>query len=286
MNPLLSPRYDDVFKMLFGDARNGEILQAFLEAALPLSDDDYREIILLNLYLPNENVGDKAGILDIKAKTASGKMIDIEIQMANHAALHERIVYYLAKMVTEQISEGELYDKIKPAICILITDFEMVPENRGYHNRFRLHDPESRTDFCKAQNHLLQIHTLELPKLPKQEDGTKLWDWLEFLKAKDKEELNMLAEKNPDVKKAVVKLIELSADDKARMLHEARIKAERDQKAREKFVQDEAWKIGLEEGRKNERLAIARNALHKNMLLEDIMALTGLSREEIQTLLH
>jgi hypothetical protein len=46
---------------------------------------------------------------------------------------------------------------------------------------------------------LLQIDTLELPKLPRGEDGTPLWDWLKFLKAESKEELQMLAKRNPDV---------------------------------------------------------------------------------------
>jgi predicted transposase YdaD len=95
---------------------------------------------------------------------------------------------------------------------------------------------------------------------------------------KDKEELNMLAQTNPDVKKAVVKLIELSADDKAKMLHEARIKESRIQYARDALVR--------EEGRKEALLNVARSALKKNISVEDIMALTGLTSEEIQGLPH
>jgi predicted transposase/invertase (TIGR01784 family) len=189
-------------------------------------------------------------------------------------------------MVTEQIGAGEQYGKIKPAICILITDFTMVPENERYHNRFRLHDPATGADFAN----LLHIHTLELPKLPKEADGTKLWSWLEFLKAQNKEELEMLAKTNPEVKKAVVRIIELSADEKTRMLHEAHEKAVRDQYAREEFVREEtrkeALKEGREEGRKEMQIAVARNALQQNIPIENIMALTDLTREEIQALLH
>ncbi|MDR3299098.1 MAG: Rpn family recombination-promoting nuclease/putative transposase [Candidatus Accumulibacter sp.] len=254
-NDILSPCFDDVFKILFGDPHNGEILRAFLEATLPLPDDDYQEITLLNPFLPNERIGDKIGILDIKVKTAFGKMIDIEIQIANRAALHEHIVYYLAKMLTEQIGVGEHYGNIKPSIRILITDFAMIPDNGHYHNRFRLHDPETGADFAD----LLHFHTLELPKLPKKADGTKLWSWLEFLKTQNKEKLEMLAKTNQDVKKAV-----------------------RDQYAREEFVRNEA----RSEGEKKALLAVARNALQNDLSVENIAALTGLTREEIQALLH
>jgi predicted transposase/invertase (TIGR01784 family) len=47
---------------------------------------------------------------------------------------------------------------------------------------------------------------------------------------------------------------------------------------------EEGWKDGREEGRGEEKLAIARKALSKNMPVEDIMDLTGLSVIEIQSL--
>ena len=46
--------------------------------------------------------------------------------------------------------------------------------------------------------------------------------------AESEEELNMVAEMNPQMRKAVVKLQELSADERARDLYERREKARRD----------------------------------------------------------
>jgi hypothetical protein len=54
MSDILSPRYDEVFKMLFGDEQNKDILTLFLKAALPLPQDDYEEIEFLNPFLPGE----------------------------------------------------------------------------------------------------------------------------------------------------------------------------------------------------------------------------------------
>jgi len=47
------------------------------------------------------------------------------------------------------------------------------------------------------------------------------------------EDLNMIAAKSPQVKKAVVRLMELSNDEKTRMLYESRQKLEWDYQARE-----------------------------------------------------
>ena len=49
----------------------------------------------------------------------------------------------------------------------------------------------------------------------------------------------MVAERNPQVKKAVVTLRKLSADEQARDMYERRQKALRDMNSRERFVREE-----------------------------------------------
>ncbi|MDR1708537.1 MAG: Rpn family recombination-promoting nuclease/putative transposase, partial [Candidatus Accumulibacter sp.] len=181
---LLPPSSDIVFKMLFGDARNSDILIAFLRAVLPLPDDEFQEVTLMNPFLANEYPDEKASILDIKAKTANGRRIDIEIQMQNHSGLKERIVLYAARMLTEQSSEGASYRSLRPVVCIVITDFRLI-DNADYRNRYRLHDARTQSEFSA----LMEINILELPKLPRAAAGEsdKLWAWLEFLKLRNKE---------------------------------------------------------------------------------------------------
>ena len=272
--PFLSPRNDAVFKMLFGDGRDIDLLTDFLQAALDLPAGDYEEVTLVDPHLGRESLGDKLGILDVKVKTRTGKIIDVEIQICDLPQMRERIVFYLARMITEQIGEGDDYRKIQRSICILITDFVLVPENEVYHNRYTLHDARTHSEFSD----LMEIDTLELPKLPGIADGTSLCDWLKFLNARSEEDLTMLEQKNSQLKKAVAKLIALSADEEARMLAESREKLRRDISAQ--MLEAE------EKGRSEERLALARNALSMNLPITDIMTLTGLSREKIQSLMH
>jgi predicted transposase/invertase (TIGR01784 family) len=267
---LLPPSSDIVFKMLFGDARNSDILIAFLKAVLPLPDDEFEEITLMNPFLANEYPDEKVSILDVKARTASGRRIDIEIQVRNHSALKERIVLYAARMITEQSGEGASYRNLRPVVCIVITDFVLI-DNANYHNRYRLYDARTRSEFSG----LMEVNVLELPKLPEASSGQdeKLWTWLEFLRLRNKEEMDMLAKQNPDIGKAVVKLAELSADEKARMIHEARVRAAMDAEA----VEFDAREAGRTEASRN----IARNFLKLGRPAEEVATATGLALAEV-----
>jgi predicted transposase/invertase (TIGR01784 family) len=119
---------------------------------------------------------------------------------------------------------------------------------------------------------LIEIHTLELEKLPETEDGTKLYDWAKFIDAETEEELDMLATRNPEFRQPVVKLRELSADEKTRDLYERRKKAELDRDM-------------LESSAENRKSAeIAKNFLGLGLPVEQIAKGTGLSIEQINAL--
>ncbi|GHT95312.1 hypothetical protein AGMMS49545_18060 [Betaproteobacteria bacterium] len=270
--PVLSPRNDLVFKLLFGDEKDTSILTAFLKSVLDLPAEDYHEVMIVDPHLKGEAPDDKQGILDVKVKTPTGKIIDIEIQIVEQPQMRERVVFYLARMVTEQIGKGEDYRNIKRSINILITDYVQIAENRSYHNCYRLYDQKTGSEFTD----LLEVNTLELPKLPQEEDGTALWDWLEFLNARKEEELMKLAEKSPQLEKAVSRLVALSDDEQTRLRAESREKLQRDIRAREYAA--------AEKGREEERHAIARNLLNLGLSVDEIVRATGLLPDAIRTL--
>ena len=106
--------------------------------------------------------------------------------------MRKRIVFYDAGLITDQIDAGEDYGLIKRIITILIVDYILIPGTPRYHNRFTLYDPVSGMEFTD----LIEINTLELPKLPKMADNY-LWHWLRFLRAESKEDLDMVAQASP-----------------------------------------------------------------------------------------
>jgi len=212
----------------------------------------------------------------VKITTKTKKIIDIEIQVKPVSELRERIVFYTAKMVTEQVGKGDNHSKIKRVISIIITDYRMIADSAKYHHRFVLYDPETKVEFTD----IIEVNTLELTKLPEAGDGTELWNWLKFLSAERKEDLEMIAERSPQVKRAVVRLLELSSDERTRLLYESRQKMEWDNQAREQGARDE----GRNEGRNERNIEIAKNLLKMNISIEHIIASTGLTRNEVEKL--
>ena len=156
------------------------------------------------------------------------------------------MVYYLSKMVTGQIHEGDNYDKIKKSVIILIADFSFVEDNTDCHNRYQLVNKKNRSVFSEA----LEINTLELPKMDNDRSllGSGLREWLMFFRAKTEEEFMLAAQKNPKVGRAVAILKRLSADERARMIAEDHEKARRDQVAYIKGARMTGLAEGLEAG--------------------------------------
>jgi predicted transposase/invertase (TIGR01784 family) len=268
---ILKPRNDAVFKRLMSDKR---LLVSFLQSALDLPPEDYHDVSLVDPHLLGERPTDKLGVLDVKVVTALGNIIDIEIQLYPTPEMRERALFYLSTMTREQVKAGESYRKMKRVICILITGYKEIEDSLRYHNNYWFHDPVSGSTFSRA----MEIHTLELPKLPEMWDETKLCAWLEFIRASNEEEFDMLAQRDPDIGEAVVKLKELSQDERMRELAISREKLEWDVEARERGARKE----GLEEGLSLAQRDIARKALAAGLPLETVMAITGLSFIELQ----
>jgi predicted transposase/invertase (TIGR01784 family) len=186
--------------------------------------------------------------------------------------MRSRISYYLSNMITEQIGMGGHYSELKQAICIVITDYDFIPETARCHTVFGMVEKEEHFPF----NDLTEINVLNLEKLSAEGEG-KLADWLRFLKAEKEEEFKMLAEKNPVINEAYCKLQAMSEDETNRMIYEARLKARRDECSRIEGARRE----GREEGREEIILQMAKHGMD----IKAIAAITHLSQQKIGDIL-
>ena len=274
------PKVDIAFKLLFGDERSKNILADFLKAALPeLAEEEFEELTIVDPHLKREFIDDKLEILDVKLRTARGKSIDIDIQVSDVPEMRSRITYYLANMITEQIGRGGHYSDLKRAISIVITDYDFVPETVRCHTAYRMLETEEYFPF----NDLMEIHVLNLERLPAEGEG-KLLDWLRFLKAETEEEFRMLAEKNPLIEEAYCKLQVMSEDEANRMIYEARLKAQRDEYSRIQGALQKGRQEGRQEGWQEGRKEVARTLKAFGDPVEKIAKATGLSADEIAAL--
>ena len=243
-------------------------LVGFLKSVLRLPEDDYNDIEIADPHLLREYDGDKLAIIDVKLKTRTKKIVHIEIQLKVTPELKNRIILYDSKLIAEQIGSGDDYTVINRVISIVITDEPLVPDSGRYHHRFTFYDRDADVELSD----IIEIHTLELEKLPEDADGTELYDWAKFIAADTEEELNMVADRNPQVAQAVVRFRELSADERVRDTYERREKARRDQAARERWAA------------KQRDFEIAKKMLADKEPIEKIIKYTGLTREEIEGL--
>jgi len=205
-------------------------------------------------------------------KTKSGKIINIEIQVVVTPDMRERIVFYDSKLITEQINSGDTHSVIKKVISIVITGERFIPEHEIYHDTFTFYSKKTNTELTD----LIEIHTLELPKLPEKSDGTNLWNWMKFIAADSEEELKVLAQNAPQMNTPIEKLLELNQDSEARILFEAREKQRRDNMARERHAKIEGKKEGI--------IEMTKKLKAKNMPIEDIIDMTGFTIEYIKSL--
>jgi predicted transposase/invertase (TIGR01784 family) len=265
---ILPPTDDWIFKLLFGDERNKSMLIDLLRSVLALPEEEY-DLVFLDTSLKPEAEDDKLGILDIKVQSKSGKVIDVEIQVNPVKSIGKRISFYKSKLIVEQIAKGDYYSVIEKVICVCITDYTLFPGEKDYLNGFR---------FCNLRNGLCfedipeEVYTLELPKVPAVSDGTAVWQWTQFLRAKRKEEFEMVAVQNPEIRKAVDTLYELSADERTRAEYELHMKAVRDRA----WLRQDGYEEGLQKGRE-EVLSELSNLLKNGKTADEAMSILGLS---------
>jgi predicted transposase/invertase (TIGR01784 family) len=189
-------------------------------------------------------------VLDVKARTESGMLVDVEIQLRDRRDMAKRTLFYWAKLFQGQLQEGDHYRQLHKAVTINVLDFDYVPTDR-YHSTFHLR--EDATGLMLTD--LLEVHFVELQKLQAQAVGLerRLVRWMLFLTTKTREQLEELAMQEPALKKALTTLEFLSQDERTRQLYEERQKGLMTYTADVESAREEGHEEGREEGRQEGR---------------------------------
>jgi predicted transposase/invertase (TIGR01784 family) len=215
MRPTLDPKLDIVFKLLFAAERNRHCLIALLTAVLKPATP-ILSVTVLNAETRRETVVNKGAILDLHLLLASGEHVHVEMQLAAHAGLRERGLYYWARVYTAQLHRGDSYSRLKPTIGIFILAFSEL-EGERYHSIFRLLEREDHTPLSDA----LELHIVELSKLPKgppRDAEDPVLRWARFFAARSHTEREQLAMTDPDLQETQRALQRLSEDPLAQQL--------------------------------------------------------------------
>ncbi|MBX9185253.1 Rpn family recombination-promoting nuclease/putative transposase [Clostridium sp. K04] len=285
---MLSPKVDFVFKRIFGNENNPRILISFLNAVIK-PKDPIQAVQIMNNDIDKESIEDKFSRLDIKAKTNKNELINIEIQIKDEHNMVKRSIYYWSKMFESQLTEGKKYDTLAKTICINILNFKCL-KTKEAHSIYRLKEINTNEELTDLQ----EIHFIELPKLPKNEEIKDVFDaWMEFIENPISNKLEKAEMTIQEIKEAKNELLRLSANDKERMKYEDRRAALLDKVSALENAEEKGIKIGKEigkeigkkEGEQNKAIEVAKNSLKAGLDIDTISSITGLERSEIEKLL-
>lgn len=286
-------RFDWAIKRLLRQKANFGVLEGFLTVFLgePIT------IVELLESEGNQLSGeDKFNRVDIKARNSKGEIIIIEVQNTRELYYLERILYGVAKAITEHIHLGDSYNEVKKVYSISILYFDLgVGSDYLYHgqNQFvGVHTGDRLQIRTKEQNAIVSrfpseifpeyilIRVNEFDKVA----VTPLDEWMRYLKD------GIIASDTtaPGLEEAREKLKYYSMTDQERHAYDEHLNAvmiQNDVLNTAKMEgRMEGLKEGRQEGRMEERLANARNFKKMGVSPDIIARATGLSLEEINGL--
>src|SRR6202035_1301666 len=102
--PGIDPKVDYAFKKLFGSEANLDLLSDLLHAVLqPPPGRQIVELAILNPFNEKDTTEDKLSVVDVKARDASGRLFNVEMQMVAPWFYPQRVLYYWAKIHQQPI---------------------------------------------------------------------------------------------------------------------------------------------------------------------------------------
>lgn len=288
---LLDPKIDVVFQILFSKS-NPEIIKSLLSAILNMPIENIINNTLnldLNKILERTYPKDKIGVLDVRAQINNKIEIDLEMQMVYKDMLLERILWYWAKLYSSQLKSGDDYSVLKRTLEILIVN-DSIPSLKHIVKPCTRWQIKEHEIFSEILTDKFEIVIIELPKVEKayqQNKNDLLLQWMMFLLNPESLEVSKIMKENESIKIASEELEEISEEEINQRIAELIEKARRDDAA----LLSTGKRLGREEAEKEmqEKSRIAMQKITKNMLklginLEQISEITGLTKQEIESM--
>ena len=299
-------KHEEVYKLsdlfaryLLGKNGNEDLLTDLVNSTLrEFNFEEVKDLEIIDPYNLSENIDLKESIIDIKAKTKNNETVIIEIQLCGNMDFLKRIFYYISKNVINEVKEGENYNNVQKIISINLLDFNLKFGDKGKaHRCFKLID----TKDLNISLDLIQIHILEVKRFieiiknsTKEElKKNRLLSWMKFFTSDNLELIeDELKEENQIMSKVIEEYKRFTSDDKMMRAYAAReaflvgqkmmLRREREDGFDEGI--EEGIKRGIKEGEKNKAISMAKSMKTKNMDINLISEITGLTIDEIKKL--
>ena len=281
------------FKRIFGTKPNKDLLINFLNSLF-----DGFQVIKDVKYLNSEHVGDvfaeRKAIFDVYCENERGEKFIVEMQNAYQKYFKDRSLFYSTFPIREQAPKGADWNfKLDHVYTVALLNFDL--EEDAFDQEDINHDVgllDKKTH--KVFNDKLSFKYVEIAKFDKTEDElVTLYDkWLYVLK-----NLSRLDKRPAALKEKIFSRLfeeaEIAKFTKAELHeYEDSLKAYRDIKnsldtALEQGFEKgraEGREIGRAEGRAEGVMSIVKKMLQSGMPIDTIVDMTGLTKEEMESL--
>jgi len=284
-------RFDWAIKRLLRNKADHTVLEGFLSVLL---DDDIKIISVKESEGNQEHSADKFNRVDIFVENAKGELLIIEIQNSEEVDYYLRMLYGVSKAITEHISIGNDYYKVRKIYHINILYFRMgdgsdyvyhgSTEYRGIHNNTVLQLTEKERDFFAKEN-VKDLYPEFYILCVKDFDNVaknSLDEWIYYLKNTEIPE-SFTAR---GLKEAREKLLfdNMSEKEKSAYLHY--LDQTRYERNSIRTSYDKGKFEGKAEGKIEGKIETALKAIEMGLQIDDIIKLTGLSQERILELMN
>ncbi len=271
---------DRAFKEVFLNPNNSDLLKALLEFILKIKIDKL-EIKKTELLSGNVNIKDKR--VDAIVHTGN-KKIEIEINSQNKNYLHTRSTAYICNIYQSNANVGDTYNEDTDIIQVNLT------WGLGRNNdEMKIYKIMNEKGELYVKNFIIyEINMDYYDKIwySKNEEEIKKNQYMIMLDLDKKELKNMPKDKIVDKYITNVTIVNDDPEFQKYMSEEEdkkKIQNSLLSEAKEEGI-SQGYTSGINDGISKEKVSIAKNMLNKNMSMEDISDITGLSIEEINKL--
>ena len=310
-------RFDWAVKRLLRNKANFDVLEGLLTVLL---DRQIHIIDILESESNQQDYDDKFNRVDIKARDSENEIIIVEVQVTRELYFLERILYGVAKAITEHMALGDLYSEVKKVYLISILYFDIGKGNdylyHGQNTFTGVHTGDHLQVTVKERDALVQrlpseifpeyflIRVNEFDKVA----TTPLEEWLDYLKndhirpdtttpgLKEAREKLVYYNMNPTeradydrhvdaimIQNDVLGTAKLEGKIEGKI--EGRIEGRAEGKAEGRAEGKAEGKAeGLIEGEEKGVFKVARNMKKMGVPLDTIVLSTGLTKDEIERL--
>lgn len=276
----LGMKSDIVFKAFFSREENRKFLEEFISAVLE------KQIKVKNVVhdarLEQLAKEDKYGVLDLDVELEDGKKVNIEIQLKDNHNIEERTTYYSSKKITEQIGIGQEFEEINQVIIIAILDYSFIELPEYITRTVRVANEHREYEINNVEKYIY----IELEKFRNQNPDmkNKLNQWIAFIDRERGDLLEMAKKENKEIKEAEERYNVLTGDAELKRLAEVRLMSQLEGASAKKVAREEGVQEGIKKGQKEKCIEIVKKMKSKNMQLEEIIELTGLTKEQIESI--